>query len=101
MRNRFGPVYVPPLHRGHDHAPDLAAIGKVATVQDHQGSIREMTDASGNIVAQYSYDPYGRQTRIAGSGPDADFGYQGYYVHQRSGLNLTQTRAYSPVLKDF
>lgn len=101
MRDRFGPVYVPPLHRGHNHAPDPAAIGRVATVRDHQGSIREMVDASGNIVADYSYDPYGRQTKIAGSGPDADFGYQGYYVHQRSGLNLTATRAYSPVLGRF
>jgi RHS repeat-associated protein len=106
MRERFGPVSVPPLHRGHNN-PIQPATTSVATIsgydrtKDHQGSIREMLDASGNIVAEYSYDPYGRQTRIAGAGPDTDFAYAGYYVHQRSGLNLTRTRAYSPALGRF
>lgn len=82
FRERLGPVYLPPLHRSH--------------TRDHQGSIREMTDASGNIMSQYSYDPYGQQTRIGGTGPDADFAYQGTYLHQRSGLLLMGLRAYSP-----
>jgi RHS repeat-associated protein len=104
MRERFGPVYVPPLQRGHNHPPDGITISRVATTvntKDDQGSIREMVDASGNLVAEYAYDPYGRQTRIGGAGPDSDFGYAGYYVHSRSGLNLTATRAYSPSLGRF
>ena len=60
-----------------------------------------MTDSSGNVVSQYGYDPYGRQTKISGTGPDADFGYAGMYVHQRSGLNLTPHRAYNPAIGKF
>lgn len=97
MRDRFGPVSVPPLHRGHNYAPE-PNIGKMATAKDHQGSIREMTDSSGNIVYQQTYDPFGNPTQLQGSGPQPDFGYQGYYVHQRSGLNLATYRAYNPKL---
>lgn len=50
------------------------------------------------MKGQYSYSPFGEQTKIAGSGPDADFGFAGMYVHARSGLNLTMFRAYSPQL---
>jgi RHS repeat-associated protein len=113
MRERFGPVYVPPLHRDHNHAPDgLKTETHGMVKQDHQmsliparfsfdgnnapKSIREMTDSSGVIQSQFGYDPYGRQTQISGSGAVPDFGYAGMYVHQRSGLNLTPHRAYSP-----
>jgi RHS repeat-associated protein len=63
--------------------------------RDHLGSIREMTDSSGNIQARYDYDPYGRVTKISGS-MDSDFQYAGYYEHATSGLNLTWFRAYDP-----
>ncbi|MBU6454169.1 MAG: RHS repeat-associated core domain-containing protein [Cyanobacteria bacterium REEB67] len=79
IRDRSGPIYVPPLHR------------------DHQSSIREMTDGSGNIVAQYAYDPYGQATKLQGS-LDSDFQYAGMYYHAPSGLNLATFRAYSPTL---
>src|SRR5262249_24214204 len=71
---------------------------------DHLGSIREMAHGTGGgftLDSQYSYDPYGRVTKLAGTGPDADFGYSRYYVHSRSGLNLTRTRAYSANLGRF
>lgn len=105
IRERFGPIYIPPLHKDHN-VPTPATTQKNQTVRhsytkDYLGSIREMTDSSGNIVSQYSYDPYGRQTKVGGTGPDADFGFEGYYVHQRSGLNLTLMRAYSPKLGRF
>jgi len=93
IRDRFGPIYMPPLHRDHNSAPTKS---KVATTIDHDGSIREMTDPSGNVVAEYSYDPFGTRTKIAGSGPDADFGFAGMYAHPRSNLYLTLARAYSP-----
>ena len=64
---------------------------------DHLGSVREMTNSSGVIQAQYNYDPYGQVTKLQGS-QDADFQYAGYYVHARSGLNLTVYRAYNPGL---
>jgi RHS repeat-associated protein len=95
---------VPPLHRDHNRpaeaAMTLSASAPGRLIQDHQGSIREMVDSSGNIQAQYAYDPYGNETKLQGS-LDSDFRYAGYYYHAPSGLSLTQNRAYSPVLGRF
>jgi RHS repeat-associated protein len=41
--------------------------------------------------------PYGEPTLLQETNL-ADFQYAGYYLHQRSGLNLTRTRAYSTSL---
>ncbi len=62
-------------------------------MRDHLGSVREMLDSSGTIVARYSYDPYGRVTLVSGSNL-ATMQYTGDYVHQTSGLNLAKYRAY-------
>ncbi|MGA9705133.1 RHS repeat-associated core domain-containing protein, partial [Pseudomonas sp.] len=62
---------------------------------DHLGSIREMLNGSGTIVARYSYDSYGRATLVSGTNL-ATFQYADYYAHQPSGLNLTLFRAYDP-----
>jgi RHS repeat-associated protein len=64
------------------------------------GSIREMSDSSGNIQDQRTYDLFGRVTKVQGS-LSSDFQFGGYYEHQPSGLNLTATRAYSPTLGRF
>ncbi len=63
---------------------------------DHLGSVREVTDASGNVVSRYDYDPYGRLTVNQGVPPR--FGFAGYYYHSPSGLSLTKFRAYDPDL---
>ena len=63
--------------------------------KDYLGSIREITNGAGTIQAQYSYDPYGQVTKIAGTGVVSDFQYAGYYYHAPSGLNLTLYRAYN------
>ncbi len=68
--------------------------------REHLGSVREMTDNSGVIQAQYAFDPFGRVTKIS-EAIASDFGYAGYYFHSRSGLNLTKTRAYSASLGRF
>jgi RHS repeat-associated protein len=65
--------------------------------RDHLGSVREVIDAAGNIAAQYSYDPYGRQVKVSGS-LDADFGFTGFYYHKASGLYLAFYRAYNPTI---
>ena len=65
--------------------------------RDHLGSVREVTDATGAVVASYDYDPWGRTIKLSGS-VDAAFGYAGYYAHAPSGLYLTQYRAYDPNL---
>jgi RHS repeat-associated protein len=64
--------------------------------RDHLGSVREMTDASGNIQARYSYDPYGRVIPVGTINLASDFQYAGYYEHAASGLNLNLFRAYDP-----
>jgi RHS repeat-associated protein len=63
--------------------------------RDQIDSVREMTDGSGNTVAAYSYDPYGRTTKLQGS-LDSDIQYGGYYHHGPSGLSLAVHRGYSP-----
>jgi RHS repeat-associated protein len=60
---------------------------------DHLGSVREVTDSSGNIQAQYSYDSYGRVTQLEGSLASA-FQFAGFYSHTPSGLDLSLRRAY-------
>ncbi len=64
------------------------------TLDASPGSIREMIDATGGVIAQYSYDPYGVKTKIQGSG-DSDFQYAGYYLNSRSSLYATVTRFYN------
>ena len=46
--------------------------------RDHLGSIRELTDAAGNVRARYSYDPFGRRTKVSGD-VGADFGFAGMF----------------------
>jgi RHS repeat-associated protein len=57
-----------------------------------------MTDQTGNVVAECSYDSWGNVKRIAGAGPDSDFLYAGYFYHKPSGLYITAHRLYSPKL---
>ena len=68
--------------------------------QDMLGSTRELTDNSGGIQAEYLFDPFGRVSRLS-ENVASDFQYAGYYIHPRSGLNLTATRTYSPMLGRF
>ncbi len=64
---------------------------------DHLGSVREVTDDAGTVVARYDYEPYGRMTRTTGS-YDAPVGFTSHYLHAPSGLALPLYRAYAPEL---
>lgn len=66
--------------------------------RDQINSVREMTDSSGNVVAQYSYTPDGQVTKVKGNTVDSDFLYAGMYDHQPSRLNLAVRRGYYPIL---
>ena len=66
--------------------------------RDQINSVREMTDASGNVVAAYSYTPDGRATKLQGNTVNSDFGYAGMYAHLPSGLKLAVHRDYYPFL---
>lgn len=61
---------------------------------DRLASIRELTDSSGVIQAQYAYDSYGQTTKLQGS-LSSDFQYAGYYSHFPSELNLAVNSSYS------
>jgi RHS repeat-associated protein len=63
--------------------------------RDHLGSVREVTDASGVLQAQYDYDAWGNQVVVTGN-MSFDFGYTGHYRHTASNLYLTLYRAYDP-----
>jgi RHS repeat-associated protein len=72
-----------------------AAAGIFYYTRDHLGSVREVTDSGGKILARYSYDPFGRQTRLTGD-LDAEFGFAGMFWTVEASLNLTKFRAYDP-----
>ena len=65
--------------------------------KDHLGSVREMTDSAGNLVARYDYDAWGRRTLVSGTDL-ADFGFTGFYHDQATGLDFSRTRPYTAEL---
>jgi RHS repeat-associated protein len=69
--------------------------GSYFYTRDHLGSIRELTDTTGSIRARYSYDPYGRRTKLTGD-LDADFGFAGMFWSPEAALSLARFRAYDP-----
>ena len=69
--------------------------GNYFYTRDHLGSIRELTDNTGAARAHYSYDPYGRRTKISGD-LEADFGFAGMFSPAEVALNITRFRAYDP-----
>ncbi len=71
--------------------------GNYFYTRDHLGSIRELTDAGGNVRARYSYDPFGRRTKLAGD-LEADFGFTGWFIAAEAGLAMARFRAYDPEL---
>jgi RHS repeat-associated protein len=67
--------------------------GSYYYTRDHLGSVRELTDSAGNLRARYSYDPYGRTTKLTGD-LDADFGFAGMLWSPEANLSLAHFRAY-------
>ncbi|CAN5140580.1 hypothetical protein BH10CYA1_BH10CYA1_58590 [soil metagenome] len=62
-------------------------------LEDHLGSIREMTDNSGSVQADYESDPFGSLKKIVEI-VASDFTFADYYSHSRSSTNLTMNRVY-------
>jgi RHS repeat-associated protein len=65
--------------------------------RDHLGSLREVTDGTGALKAQYDYDAWGNQVVVTGN-MSFDFGYTGHYRHAASNLYLAPFRAYDPTM---
>ena len=71
--------------------------GNYFYTRDHLGSIREITDSTGNVRARYIYDSFGHRTKLAGD-LDADFGFTGMFFAAEAGLLVARFRAYDPNL---
>jgi len=64
--------------------------------RDHLGSVRELTDGTGAIRAEYGYAPYGAPTKLQGD-LAANYLFAGEFAQPGSGLMLAVARAYDPV----
>jgi RHS repeat-associated protein len=73
------------------------SAGSYYYTRDHLGSIRELTDGSGNVRVRYAYDPVGRRTQLTGD-VEADFGFAGMFWSSEAGLAIARFRAYDPGL---
>ncbi len=73
-------------------------------IADALGNVRGLSHSSAAnpyadpTVTQYTYGPYGGRTKVL-SGPDADFGFAGYFHHEATGLEFTSNRVYNPQLQ--
>jgi RHS repeat-associated protein len=73
--------------------------GSFTQLKDALGSIIGLVDASGNLVTQYSYDPFGNTT-ATGSVNSNGFQYTGR-ENEGNSLYFYRARYYSPVLGRF
>lgn len=74
-----------------------ADAGNYYYSRDHLGSVREVTNATGTVKAQYDYDAWGNQVVVTGN-MSFDFAYTGLYRHTPSNLYLAVYRAYDPTM---
>ena len=65
-----------------------------------QGDVMGLVDSSGNTVATYTYDPYGKPLTATGELAEKNpLRYRGYYYDSESGLYYLQSRYYDPVIR--
>ena len=75
-------------------------------LKNAQGDITGITDSSGNLVVEYTYDAWGNVISTTGSlmsslGMDNPFLYRGYVYDRHSELYYLQSRYYDPSLGRF
>jgi RHS repeat-associated protein len=75
------------------------ASGAYTPLQDALGSTIALVDASGGLVTQYAYDPFGNTT-VTGATNANNFQYTGR-ENEGNGLYFYRARYYSPVLGRF
>ena len=67
-----------------------------------QGDVLKLVDASGNVVASYEYDPYGKILSSTGSLATVNpLRYRGYVYDQETGFYYLQSRYYDPAIGRF
>ena len=71
-------------------------------VTNLQGDVMGLVDTSGNSVASYTYDPYGKLLTATGELAEKNpLRYRGYYYDSESGLYYLQSRYYDPAVRRF
>lgn len=73
--------------------------GTFTPLKDVLGSTIALVDASGNLVTQYAYDPFGNTT-VSGAANSNAFQYTGR-ENEGNGLYFLRARYYSPLLGRF
>ena len=73
-------------------------------VKNLQGDITDIADSNGNIVASYTYDPWGKVLSVTGNttiGNLNPFRYRSYYYDSDIQMYYLQSRYYDPEIKRF
>ncbi len=74
-------------------------------VKNLQGDITDIADSNGNIIASYTYDPWGKVLSVTGTniaiGNLNPFRYRSYYYDIDSSLYYLQSRYYDPDIGRF
>ena len=71
-------------------------------VTNLQGDVVQIVDSSGNSVANYEYDPYGKVISATGTLAEVNpIRYRGYYYDHETGLYYLQSRYYDPAIARF
>lgn len=67
-------------------------------IYDTRGNISGLKDDSGNVVAAYDYDPFGRLVHISGTAANVNpFGFQTKYTDRETNLVYFGHRYYDPI----
>ena len=67
-----------------------------------QGDVMALVNSSGEYVANYSYDPYGKVLSATGAMADINpLRYRGYYYDSETGFYYLQSRYYDPAIGRF
>lgn len=88
------------------YGPDGQPIEQIAAEkptylhQDQQGSVRLLTDSSGNVVGRYDYDSWGNVMSHAGTSI-TNLQYDGQYTDAETGFQYLRARYYDPVTGQF
>ena len=81
-------------------------VGSTSTVYYYvtnlQGDVMYLVDSSGNQVAAYTYDPYGKVLTATGTMAEINpLRYRGYYQDSETGFYYLQSRYYDPAICRF
>jgi RHS repeat-associated protein len=93
------------------YGPGGLAVEQISTVSgtntvrylhhDQLGSTRQITDASGNVVGSYTYDPFGKLAAGATGTGISQFGFAGQYTDAETGFQYLRNRYYDPSTGQF